>query len=112
MSVMDLSPAIDELLENVTYSTVSQTEVDGEIIETISTTETLQLACMPITFKDLRYLPEGVYSLQDYKFYRTGDSLLELNSIVTFSGTQYKIGAVSDRRYHGNFSISYGKKMN
>jgi hypothetical protein len=103
--------SIIPFLREVSYQTVSQTTYEGEISETLSTASTIQLACFPITFKDLKVLPEGMYDLQDYKFYSVASTLLELNSIVTLSSMQFKITSLSDRIFDGGFSIYYGKSI-
>jgi hypothetical protein len=111
MAVTNVYKSILQFLRTVSYSTVVQSIVEGEISETVGTPSSIQLACFPITFKDLKFLPEGVYSLQDYKFYRVGSDLLALNSIVTLDGEQYRILSIEDRTFDGNFSRAYGKRI-
>jgi hypothetical protein len=112
MSITNVYKSILQFLRTVSYSTVTQSVVEGEVTDTVGTASSIQLACFPITFKDLKILPYEEYSTQDYKFYRVGTDLLELNSIITLDGTEYRVSSLSDRTFDGNFSIYYGKKIN
>ncbi len=111
MSITSVYKSIIPFLRDVSYYTVSQSTSEGDLTETLNTAVTIQLACFPITFKDLKYLPEGAYDLQDYKFYKVGSDLLALNSIVEFNSMQYRITSLEDRSFDGNFSRYFGKSI-
>lgn len=71
----------------------------------------LKMVVLPITPKQLKTLPEGVYTSEDKKFYLTGKPVLASDDILKFEDNQYKIGDISDRSFEGNYTIYYGKLL-
>jgi hypothetical protein len=90
---------------------VSENYVKGENVRTFATPETIQLACFPITEKDLKFAPEGVYTIEDRKFYEIGSGTIPAKSEIIFNNERYEIKSFSDRSFDGNFTKYMAKKI-
>jgi hypothetical protein len=101
--------AIKKHLRQCTVETVSGTYVSGEYVE-ITTDDTKNLGVFPLTFKELRYLPEGAYNHQDRKFYELGSGTLNKDDIVIFQSDRFRITELTDRNFDGGFAAYLGKK--
>jgi hypothetical protein len=101
--------AIRKHLRTVTVNQHSEAKVDGEYIDTY-VSGTKQLAVFPLTLKDLRHDPNGVYTLQDKKFYEIGAGTINPKSTVVMSDGTYTIDLWSDRNFDGGFTMYVGKR--
>jgi len=90
---------------------ISEEYIDGENTRVFATSENYNLATFPMTDKDLRFAPEGVYTFEDRKFYQIGSGTIPMKSEITFSGSLYEVKSFSDRSFDGNFTKYFGKKI-
>jgi hypothetical protein len=98
-------------LRTVSVYQYSEKFVDCERIETLSASGTKNLCIIPITPKHLKYLPEGVYTLQDKKFYEVGSGTIAEKSIIQITETdKYRVNQIDDRYLDGGFTVYLGKK--
>jgi hypothetical protein len=103
--------ALLKRLRTVTVYVHAESFVDGEYVETVSSSGTYQMAIVPITAKQLRYLPDGVYDTQDKKFYQIGDgAITEKSTIQITAGDVYRVKDINNRYYDGGFTVYFGKK--
>jgi len=102
--------AIIKHLQSVTVNTHSERFVEGEYIETTAS-GTKQLAIFPMTLQDLRFDPNGVYTLQDKKFYELGSGTVNLKSTVSLSDGTYMIDQLANRNFDGGFTVYIGKRQ-
>jgi len=107
--ITNVYTAILKHLRTVDVMTVSGTFVSGEWTE-IKTTATKQLAIFPLTYKQLRYLPEGAYDYQDRKIYEIGSGTLEKDDIIIFQNDYFRITELTDRDFDGGYAAYLGKR--
>ncbi len=103
--------ALLKRLRTVTVYVHSESFIDGEYVETISSSGTYQMAIIPITAKQLKYLPEGVYDTQDKKFYQIGDGTITAKSTIQITADDvYRVKEINNRYLDGGFTVYFGKK--
>lgn len=102
--------ALLKRLRTVTVYSYSESFVEGEWIEVLSSSGTYNVAIIPITAQQLKYLPEGVYDTQDKKFYAIGSGTITEKSIIRISGEDYRVKEINDRYHDGGFTVYFGKR--
>jgi len=79
--------------------------IGGEVVRTPGTPVSMSLAVFPLSAKELKFLPEGVYTKQDVKLYEMGGRTIQPQSTVeTPDGDSYLVNDYTDRSFEGNFS--------
>lgn len=112
MSLTTVDKAIVRHLRSLEVTKLeSEGYIDGENTRVFSTPSNIDLATFPLTDKDLRFLPEGVYTVQDRKFYEIGSGTIPLKSQVVFGGSKFEIKSFSDRSFEGNFTKYFAKRI-
>lgn len=101
--------AIIKHLQTFTVETESGVYVDGDYVETLTAT-TVDLASFPLTFKDLRMVPEGAYTAEDRKFFEIGEPTLNVHDVVISGSDRYRIMQITNRNNDGGFSAYIGKR--
>jgi hypothetical protein len=86
-------------------------DASGRLTITYVTGVAKRLAVFPMTFKDLQFVGEGNYTMQDKKFYECGSPSISLKSILYHNDESYKVDSLQDRSFEGSFSIYIGKKI-
>lgn len=66
----------------------------GEYVEAGENRVTFKGAVLPLSEKDLKYLEDGAYSLEDVKMYTS--MVLKNNAIIEDGSMQYKIYGIRD----------------
>ena len=95
----------------VTVLCHSESFIDGEYVESVSSSGTYEMAIIPITANQLKYLPEGVYDTQDKKFYQVGNgAITEKSTIQITAGDVYRVKEINNRYLDGGFTVYFGKK--
>jgi len=95
----------------VTVLCHSESFIDGEYVESVSSSGTYEMAIIPITANQLKYLPEGVYDTQDKKFYHIGSGVIPDKSIIQITASDtYRVKEINDRYHDGGFTVYFGKK--
>lgn len=107
--ITNVHTAIIKHLRTVEIYTVSGTYVSGEYTE-VTVSGTRQLGIFPLTWKELRYLPEGSYNHQDRKFYEIGSGTLNKDDIILFQNDKFRITELTDRDFDGGYAAYLGKK--
>jgi len=103
--------ALLKRLRTVTVYLHSESFVDGEYVEAVSSSGTYKMAIIPITADQLKYLPEGVYNTQDKKFYEVGNGAIpEKSTIQITAGDVYRVKEINNRYLDGGFTVYFGKK--
>ena len=92
----DMSKALSVLMDNYSLSRKSESYVDGELVETFSSPETIFCAVIPLGAKELRNLPEGEYDSEDKSIITNGSIDLALGDRVTAFGRVYEIRRKTD----------------
>lgn len=112
MSVTQVYKAIERHLRPLQLRRfLGEAIVRGQEVRTFGEPETIQLATFPITDKDLRFLPEGVYTIQDRSFYEIGSGTIPQKSEITFENEKFELKSIAGRSFEGNFSKYIGKKI-
>ena len=101
--------AIIKHLKSVVVNTPTQVKVDGEFTTTY-VSGTKEIAIFPLTFKDLRYAPNGAYTLQDKKFYEIGSGTIQPKSTIELTEGTYTIDQWAGRDFDGGFAVYVGKR--
>lgn len=84
--------------------------VNGEYVETLSASGVISLASFPLTFQQLRYLPEGAYNTQDRKFFEIGSGSLKKDDIILCDYGTFRINELSDRDFDGGYTVYLSKR--
>lgn len=112
MSVTNVSRALTRYLRPVSVKLKGiDSIVKGKVIPTFATPVMVALAHFPLTPKDLKYLPEGVFNFQDRVFYEVAPGILSQGSIAIIGSDSYLIQQTSDRTFEGGFVEWIGKKQ-
>jgi len=96
-------------LQTLTIERASGVFSMGEYVET-TVSGTIELGVFPLTWKQLRYLPEGAYNHQDRKFYELGSGTLEKDDIILYQDDRFRIAELTDRNFDGGYAAFLGKK--
>jgi len=96
-------------LKTYTVETASGVHVDGEYVETL-TSSFCDLAAFPLTAKDLRMATDGAYTSQDKKYYEVGEQSLNHHDVIVDGSDRYRIMQITDRYNDGGFVIYMGKR--
>jgi hypothetical protein len=112
MSILNPSRAIDRyLVDHLVYES-SREYVDGENVETFPTSGSRKMAGFQLTADSLKYLPEGAYDIQDFRFYdKETAPLTERYVVERPNGSRYRIAQISDRSFEGGFNSYLAKKV-
>lgn len=94
----------------VVYLYTGDVDSGGRITENNQLQTTKTLAIFPLTFQDLRNLPDGQYTTEDIKIYEVGTPTIPTESVVKYNGKSYRVMMVSDRNKDGGFSMYVAKK--
>ena len=62
------------------------------------------LAPLQMTARDLKYLPRGTFSFQDYKFYQEDSPLLVQHDVIEYAGNRYSVEQIEDRTKEGGYT--------
>jgi len=91
---------------------VSGSYVAGEWVSTGSQEPVeVKLAHFPLSFKDLKIMPEGNYTTQDRVFYQIGNAItIPVDSEITTDGATFTIKTIKDRIFDGGFMKYVGKR--
>ena len=109
---MNLSGAFKKYLQDVSYTAKAAGKfVRGEFVEGAATTETMKMTVIPMTPKTLRYMPEGVYDINDIGCYHEGQAVLNRFDKITVNGNRYFVRDIHDRR-HGTYTKYFCKVDN
>jgi hypothetical protein len=113
MSILNAARAIDRFMIDHNYYEISQEYIDGENVETYPVSGTRKMAGFQMTAESLKYLPEGAYNGQDFKFYdKEIDALIPERSIIErANGDRFRVKDISDRTFEGGFNAYLTKKI-
>lgn len=110
----NVSKALTRHLRDVTcLKYTGETLADnGEASDSAYTSSTKSMAVLPISQKELRVLPSGLYDAFDRKAYTKdiADILPNESKIVTDFGT-FKVVNQDNRYFEGGFIVYYTKKV-
>jgi hypothetical protein len=85
--------------------------IRGQYSRTFGDVTSIDLARFPLTDKDLRYLPEGVYTFQDFKLYEIGSGTIPNKSEMILGSERFEIKSFSDRSFEGNYTHYLAKRI-
>lgn len=113
MSITNVHVAIIRHLRAVTVDHfVSENYIDGENVQVYATGVSHELAIFPLSNRDLKYLPEGVYTFQDKKIYEIGASgTLRDKGIIHFDNDRFLIDGGTRRGFEGGFITYLAKRI-
>ena len=112
MSITSVHLAINRYLRTVTVKEfVSESFVAGENVQVYAADTNKELAIFPLSNRDLKYLPEGEYTVQDKKIYEIGSGTISDKSEITFDGSRYIIDGGTRRDFEGGFTTYIGKRV-
>lgn len=85
---------------------------NGEATDSAYTSSTKSMAVLPISQKELRVLPAGLYDSFDRKAYTKDISdILPNESILQTDFGNFKVMSQDNRYYEGGFMVYYTKKV-
>jgi hypothetical protein len=113
MSLTAVHSAIVRHLRDVTVTPLGTEEtIGGENVRVAGTPATMSLAVFPLSDRELKFLPEGVYRKQDVKLYEIGGPSIDLKStVVVPDGDTYLVNDYADRNFEGGFTKYLCKRI-
>lgn len=114
MVLSNVSMALDRHLRNVTCLKYNGETLgtNGEVTDGAYVSSTKSMAVLPISQKELKILPQGLYDAFDRKAYTkdTAD-ILPNESILQTDFGNFKIVSQDNRYYEAGFIVYYCKKV-
>jgi hypothetical protein len=105
-------PALLRYMQDCTVKSLeSEGYTDGEYTPVYATGISVRLAVFPLTPRDLKFLGEGQFTMQDMKFYEVGEGTITDKSEITFNDNKYLVNGGSNRFFHGGFTSYIGKRI-
>lgn len=102
--VPDVSGALFSYFQEMTFTIVSKTVVNFQVVET-ATNIVFQGVWMPARTQDLMIKPEGQRKWKYFKVFSQINVELDPDDIITYRGTQYRVVAKRDENLYGYFEM-------
>lgn len=110
----NVATALDRHLRNVTCLkyTGETIAANGEASDSAYTSSVKSMAVLPISQKELRIMPQGLYDAFDRKAYTKDTSdLLPNESILQTDFGNFKVNSIDNRYFEAGFVVYYCNKV-